>query len=139
MLRRAPEWRDLVTTEFAAPSRLRLVGATTGRSPAPAQACDELERLYRGEPFDLLVLRGYALARQAARRPQLAVRLSVCLTDIEQDPTVVTVDRFELTTLADVSDHLRCAELTTLVSTTGRATLVTTRRSARSARNGPTS
>ncbi|HSJ46737.1 MAG TPA: hypothetical protein VK923_18830 [Euzebyales bacterium] len=128
-----------MTTELAAPSRLRLVGATTGRSHAPAQACDELERLYRGEPFDLLVLRGYALARQAARRPQLAGRRSVCLTDIEQDPAAVTADRFELTTLAEASDHLRCAALTTLVSTTGRATPVTTRWSARCARNGPTS
>jgi glycosyltransferase involved in cell wall biosynthesis len=109
VLRKAPERRDLVTAELAALPRVRLVGPTTGRPLTPAQALDELERLDRAEPFDLLVLRGYALARQAARRPQLAGRLWVYLTDIEQDPAaVIDDDRAELTAIAEASDRLLC-------------------------------
>ena len=109
VLRKAPERRDLITAELAGLDRLRLVGPAAGRPLTPALALDELERRDREEPFDVVVLRGYALARHAARRPQLAGRLWTYLTDIEQDPVARTDDdRAELTAIARSSDRLLC-------------------------------
>lgn len=109
VLRKAPVQRDLVTAELASLPRLRLVGPTTGRSLTPARALDELDSLDRQAPFDLVVLRGYALARQAARRSRLAGRLWTYLTDVEQDPAALTDDdRAELDAVARASDRLLC-------------------------------
>lgn len=109
VLCKAPVRRDLVTAELAALPRLQLVEHPTGRALTPAQALDELERLDREAPFDLVVLRGYALARQGARRPRLAGRFWTYLTDIEQDPAARTDgDRMEVAAIATVSDHLLC-------------------------------
>jgi glycosyltransferase involved in cell wall biosynthesis len=110
VLRKAPPRRDVVTAEFADLPRVSLVSPRRPRATlSPAEALDELERLDAEHRFDIVLLRGYALCRLAARRPRLADRLWVYLTDIQQDPSELTEhDREELRLIATASDRLLC-------------------------------
>jgi glycosyltransferase involved in cell wall biosynthesis len=110
VLRKAPEKRDLVTAEMAGLPRVSLVSAARARGPlSPQAALDELERLDAEHHFDVVLLRGYALCKLAARHERLAGRLWVYLTDIPQDPTELTDDdRRELAAIAAASDRLLC-------------------------------
>lgn len=113
---RAGEQRDLLT----GPIR-RLPGVTVvnpvdeGRVPGPEmtrnQALDELERLDAEERFDLFILRGFALAHNAATRKRrvLAGRMWPYLTDIPQRPEELTPDAVEhLQAIAAASRYLLC-------------------------------
>jgi glycosyltransferase involved in cell wall biosynthesis len=110
VLRKAPARRDVVTAEFADLPRVSLVSPRKARATlTPADALDELEHLDAQQPFDIVLLRGYALCKAAARRPQLAGRLWVYLTDIPQDTTELTdEDRHELDLIATASGRLLC-------------------------------
>ncbi len=109
VLRKAPERRDLVTAELAELPRVRVVGAASAAPLTPEQALDELERLDDRHDFDIVVLRGYALARQAVARPRLAGRLWIYLTDIPQDPlTLSEADRARISDIAERCDRLLC-------------------------------
>jgi glycosyltransferase involved in cell wall biosynthesis len=110
VLRKAPARRDVVTAELAALPRVSLVSPRRAKvALKPAEALDELERLDTERPFDIVLLRGYALCKLAAQRPRLAGRLWVYLTDIPQDPLELTErDREELRRIAAASDRVLC-------------------------------
>lgn len=110
VLRKSPAQREVVTAELAGLPRVSLVSAPRARGHlTPAAALDELERLDGQEPFDIVLLRGYALCKLAARRPRLAGRLWVYLTDIPQDPVELgDDDRAELARIAAASHRLLC-------------------------------
>ncbi len=110
VLRKSPEKRGLVTAEMTGLPRVSLVSAKRARGPlSPDAALDELERLDGEHDFDVVLLRGYALCKLAARRPRLAGRLWVYLTDIPQDPTELTGDdREQLAAIAAASERLLC-------------------------------
>jgi glycosyltransferase involved in cell wall biosynthesis len=110
VLRKAPPQRDVVTAEFAGLPRVSLVWPRRARAMlTPAEALDELERIDADHRFDIVLLRGYAVCKLAARRPRLADRLWVYLTDIPQDPSELTKrDREELRLIATASDRLLC-------------------------------
>jgi glycosyltransferase involved in cell wall biosynthesis len=110
VLRKAPPRRAVVTAEFADLPRVSLVSPRRARATLkPAEALDELERLDAEQHFDIVLLRGYALCKLAARRTRLAGRLWVYLTDIPQDPSELSEqDQQELRGIAAASDRLLC-------------------------------
>ena len=110
VLRRSPPRRDVVTAELDDLPRVSLVSPRKARANLTLKAAlDELEHLDAAQRFDIVLLRGYALCKLAARRPRLAGRLWVYLTDIPQDPWELThKDREELRTIAVASDRLLC-------------------------------
>jgi glycosyltransferase involved in cell wall biosynthesis len=110
VLRKSPPRRDVVTAELDDLPRVSLVSPRKARANlTPQAALDEIEHLNAARRFDIVLLRGYALCKLAARRPRLAGRLWVYLTDIPQDPSELTdEDRGELRTIAVASDRLLC-------------------------------
>ncbi len=91
LLLRAPVRRDLVTRRLERPN-IRLVrsGAPVGDTSGRLQDVEALEALEREddrERFDLVVLRGYAICRLAARRGRFAGRLiAAYVLEPERDP-----------------------------------------------------
>ncbi len=109
VLRKAPERRDVVTAELVGLPRARVVGPPSGSPLTPDEALDELERLDRRDGFDIVVLRGFRLCTRAVRRPRLAPRLWVYLTDIPQDPGALSPDdRADIADIAARCDRLLC-------------------------------
>lgn len=110
VLRKAPERRDVVTAGLSDLAGVALVGHPDKTGPlTPDDALDELERLDRAQRFDIVLLRGYALCRQAVRRPRLAERLWVYLTDIPQDVAALgDEDRTAIADIAATCDRLLC-------------------------------
>lgn len=109
VLRKAPVRRDLLSAELADLARVQVVGHASKRALTPAQALDELERLDLRQPFDVVVLRGYELCRQAVARRGLADRLWVYLTDIPQDASALSDnDRAQIAEIASRCDRLLC-------------------------------
>lgn len=111
---KAPEQRPLITGALRRLERLELVDpADLRRSPAaplrPAQALDAIERLDRERRFDAVLLRGYALAQEAARRDGIRGRLWTYLTDIPQSVAALgDADVERLTEIAGASRRLLC-------------------------------
>ena len=110
VLLKAPEQRSSVTAPLHRLEKARLVTAPGAAGPLkPAQALDALESLDAEQRFDLFVVRGYALSREAARRPKLRGRLWTYLTDIPQQAWAATAEDLDaLTRIAEASDRLLC-------------------------------
>ncbi|MEX1178970.1 MAG: glycosyltransferase [Nitriliruptor sp.] len=131
---KSPIARDLVVRPLLDRDNVTLV--THPDAPprlTPAQALDHIEQLDARDRFDVVLLRGYELCKDAAGRASLAGRLWTYLTDIPQEPRLATVeDRAELSRIAAASQRVLCqtdemrAYLEGLVpATTGRTTLLT--------------
>ncbi|MBI4729063.1 MAG: glycosyltransferase family 4 protein [Acidobacteria bacterium] len=107
---KAPERRDVVTGALRRRARLAILDPADLRRGArlrPDEALDAIERADRDRRFDVVMLRGYALARAAARREALRGRLWVTLTDIPQRAGAVTsADVSALEEIAGASRHL---------------------------------
>ena len=107
---KSPIERELVVAPLLALDNVTLVGAPDP-SPrlTPAQALDVIEQLDTANRFDVVLLRGYELCRQAAGREQLHERLWTYLTDIPQQSWLATdADRTALTAIAHASQRLLC-------------------------------
>lgn len=79
------------------------------RRLTPAQALDLLEERDRRARYDVVLLRGYELCRQAARRDALHGRLWTYLTDIPQQPWLASdEDRAALGAIAAASQRVLC-------------------------------
>lgn len=109
VLRKAPVRRELAAAGLTELPRVRVVDPPSKAVLAPADALDQLERLDRQQPFDIVVLRGYEVSRQAVTRPGLADRLWVYLTDIPQDAAAMSADdRMQIARIASSCDRLLC-------------------------------
>lgn len=114
VLLKAPVQRDLVTGPLEGLPRVTVVppGEVPGFSGprlSPEQAMDEIERWDEVERLDAVVLRGFALAREAATRRRLSGRLWCYLTDIPQTAEEMTEEAVEeITRVAVASDLLLC-------------------------------
>ncbi|VFR35313.1 Glycosyltransferase [plant metagenome] len=76
---------------------------------SPAAALDAIAAKESGAPFDAVVLRGFALCKQAARRPSLAGRLWTYLTDIpHEEQSLGEEDRQEIRAIIQASRHVLC-------------------------------
>jgi glycosyltransferase involved in cell wall biosynthesis len=109
LLLKAPEQRDLLTAALRRLPRLTVVPPPTGARMRPDQALDALVALDRAQRFDVVLLRGFALAEAAVARAELAGRLWTYLTDIPQRPEELTPEvRAVLTAVVDGSERLLC-------------------------------
>jgi len=103
---KAPERRDVVTGMLRQLERVRLVDpVSAGRTDlwglGSADVLDLIEKLDHEQPFDVILLRSYALCRLAAERPRLAGRLwSAYILEPERDLR----SRQHLDTLARITD-----------------------------------
>ncbi|MBW3606279.1 MAG: glycosyltransferase family 4 protein [Actinobacteria bacterium] len=109
VLRKAPVRRDLVAAELTGLPRVELIDPPSRAALTPTQALDALEHSDQLRRFDIVVLRGYELSREAVARPGLAHRLWVYLTDIPQDAvTLSDDDRAHLHDIATGCGRLLC-------------------------------
>ncbi|MGE3181243.1 MAG: glycosyltransferase [Phycisphaerae bacterium] len=103
---KAPKQRDLLTRV--------LVGLPNVRVIFPRQMLSVQQALNQiirdgAERFDAVVIRGFALAQQAAQRPALQGRLWTYLTDIPQTADEMTaVDKSALEKVVDASAYVLC-------------------------------
>jgi glycosyltransferase involved in cell wall biosynthesis len=107
---KSPIERDLVVAPLLARENVELV--THPQAPrrlTPAQALDTIEQRDADERFDVVLLRGFELCKQAAARASLAGRLWVYLTDIPQQPHLASDDdRAQLGRIAIASQRVLC-------------------------------
>ncbi len=107
---KAPIDRELVVAPLLDRANVELVGHPD--RPArltPAQALDLVEELDGRERFDVVLLRGFQLCREATTRDGLAGRLWTYLTDIPQQPWLATdEDRAALGRIAAGSQRVLC-------------------------------
>jgi glycosyltransferase involved in cell wall biosynthesis len=107
---KSPIDRDLVVAPLLGRDNVELV--THRDAPkrlTPAQALDTIEEHDQRQRFDVVLLRGFELCKQAAARPTLAGRLWVYLTDIPQQPHLATdEDKAALGRIALASQRVLC-------------------------------
>ncbi len=110
VLLKAPIERELVVAPLRDRHNVRLVPDPHGRARLqPAQALDVLEELDDGQPFDVVLLRGFAVCQQAADRDRLHGRLWTYLTDIPQQPHLAgPEERAALGRIAAASQRVLC-------------------------------
>jgi glycosyltransferase involved in cell wall biosynthesis len=102
--------RDVVVADLRGLDNVAFADEPAGRErSSPAQAFDVVEDLDRRERFDVVAVRGFAAAKEAAARPSLTGRLWVYLTDVPQAPWLLTdQDRDALGAIARASQRLLC-------------------------------
>ena len=107
---KSPLERELVVAPLLARANVELVAHPDApKRLTPGQALDHLEQVDAHDRFDVVVLRGYELCKQAARREQLRGRLWTYLTDIPQQPELATdEDRRSLAEIALASERVLC-------------------------------
>jgi glycosyltransferase involved in cell wall biosynthesis len=107
---KSPIDRDLVVAPLLGRDNVELV--THPDAPkrlTPAQALDVIEQRDGEGRFDVVLLRGFELCKQAADREGLAGRLWVYLTDIPQQPHLATdEDKAALGRIALASQRVLC-------------------------------
>lgn len=107
---KAPITRDLVVAPLRDLDNLTLI--THPDRPdrlTPSQALDLVEEHDRQRRFDVVLLRGFQLCRDAVTRPALVGRLWTYLTDIPQQPWLASAeDRAALGRIADGSQRVLC-------------------------------
>ncbi|MFP4150332.1 MAG: glycosyltransferase family 4 protein, partial [Nitriliruptoraceae bacterium] len=107
---KAPITRELVVAPLLERDNVTLVADPAGRARlSPTQALDALEALDATARFDVVLLRGFALCQEAARRPALAGRLWTYLTDIPQQAHLADeATRAALGRIATASQRVLC-------------------------------
>jgi glycosyltransferase involved in cell wall biosynthesis len=107
---KAPIERGLVVAPLRERPNVTLVAHPTRTSRlTPAQALDLLVELDHAEPFDVVLLRGYQVSREAAERGAFAGRLWTYLTDIPQQRHLASQeDLARLGAIAVASERVLC-------------------------------
>jgi glycosyltransferase involved in cell wall biosynthesis len=100
---KAPQKRRVLSGQLAGLRHVACVPPTSGaRHADPGKALDQIERADDRRRFHAIILRGFRLAKEAARRPQLSGRLWTYVTDIPQ--TREAMDSETTAALADIAD-----------------------------------